>query len=225
VSGGYSNGVSRQVWIYNPFLDYMIVIDTRWRTRILTKHYPENDPIKVGLISTNKLFFNEEQHNTERYFDFLVLLNEKLFSSVKYLCGNNNNHIDLLMKEIKKLESIPYEIQTFNCPFKVIQKEKQRYIVNELVLNSDCIIYFCEDLTNPKGNPFGGITQNLCFDKRSYDNSIPFVYIPMELEDVEDSVRVVEEKYLTGFKEDWLGWKNHEPVSNPTSHRTIDRFL
>jgi hypothetical protein len=47
----------------------------------------------------------------------------------------------------------------------------------------------------------------------------------MELEDVEDSVRVVEEKYLTGFKEDWLGWKNNEPVLNPTSHRTIDRFL
>ena len=204
----------------------MIVIDTRWRTKILTKYYPENNPIKVGLISTNKLFFNEEQHNTERYFDFLVQLNEKLFSRVKYLCGNNNNHIDLLMKEIGRLKNNPYEIETINCPFKVLQKEKQRYIVNELVMNSDCIIYFCEDFNNPNGNPFGGITQDLCFDRSSYEKSKPFIYIPMELEDIEELVRVVEEKYFKGFEDDWLRWKNNEPpVVNPTFRRTIESFM
>jgi|TARA_B100001964_G_C13911855_1_gene456292 hypothetical protein len=190
------------------------------------KYYTEKNPIIVGLISTNKLFFDEEQDKTDRYFDFLVLLNEKLFSKVKYLFGNNNNHIDLLMKEIGRLKNNPYEIETINCPFKVLQKEKQRYIVNELVMNSDCIIYFCEDFNNPNGNPFGGITQDLCFDRSSYEKSKPFIYIPMELEDIEELVRVVEEKYFKGFEDDWLRWKNNEPpVVNPTFRRTIESFM
>ena len=92
-------------------------------------------------------------------------------------------------------------------------------------MNSDCIIYFCEDLTNPKGNPFGGITQDLCYDESSYEKSKLFIYIPMELEDIEGSVRVVEEKYCKGFEDDWLRWKNNELVVNPTSNRTIERFM